>query len=149
MLQCGNASDETESWMVKHISLRIGPKTVASLVAQCCSVDLQFLPNTIWHVKVTGLVKDHSIWSRSVRILAWPDLHPIVEADHRPLLDVALCKQALPCSQNSALTNLHKNTLIGVSEEGVPAEACWRGRLAGEPVALGLGQQRHLHQSLN
>ena len=31
MLLRGNASDETESWMVKHISLRIGPKTVASL----------------------------------------------------------------------------------------------------------------------
>ena len=31
MLQSGNASDEAESWMVKHVCLRIRSKTVASL----------------------------------------------------------------------------------------------------------------------
>ena len=31
MLESGNASDETKSWMVKHIGLSIWPETVASL----------------------------------------------------------------------------------------------------------------------
>jgi len=149
MLESGNASDETKSWMVKHIGLSIWPETVASLVAQCCSVDLQFLTDTIRHVKVAGFIQDHPIRSRSVRILAWPHLHPIVEADNRPLLDVALGKQTLARPQNSALANLDKYALIGIGEEGVSAETGWTSRLAGEPVSLGFGQEWHLHQALN
>ena len=35
----------------------------------------QFVNSPVRHVKVTGFIQDHSIWSRSVRILAWPYLH--------------------------------------------------------------------------
>ena len=61
---------------------------------------------------------------------------------------------------NRGISHLYKYALIWVGKEGVPAgehfidgryfesapaKAGWRGGLAGEPVALGLRHQRHLH----
>ena len=70
-----------------------------------------------------------------------------------------VCGTSMPAEN---CTHLYKYALIWVGKEGVPAgehfidgryckfesapaKAGWRGGLAGEPVALGLRHQRHLH----
>ena len=64
--------------------------------------------------------------SREVMLTA--SSHPVVEADDRPLLNVALGKQALPCPWDAALTNLLIHKLINYFEAKGAAQLCFWGK---------------------
>ena len=51
--------------------------------------------------------------------------HPVVEANNRPLLNVALGKQALPRPRDAALTNLLIHKLINYFEAKGAAQLCF------------------------
>ena len=54
--------------------------------------------------------------------------HTVVEANNRPLLNVALGEQALPRPRDAALTNLLIHKLINYFEAKGAAQLCFWGR---------------------